>query len=71
MGQLIDLSSRVSSCTACNLSLNCTNHVPGVGTYPADIMMVGESPGEIEDLVGRSFVGPAGQLLDSIIKAIG
>jgi DNA polymerase len=47
------------------------NPVPGEGSSTADLMFVGEAPGETEDQTGRPFVGRAGQLLTRIIEAIG
>ena len=61
------------SCNACrNCSLCETRHnvVFGVGNPNADILFVGEGPGEQEDLKGEPFVGPAGQLLDDMISII-
>lgn len=45
--------------------------VPGEGNLHADLMLIGEGPGEQEDRTGRPFVGPAGQLLDRMLAAIG
>ena len=61
------------SCNACrNCSLCETRHnvVFGVGNPNADILFVGEGPGEQEDLKGEPFVGPAGQLLDDMLSII-
>ena len=46
------------------------NFVFGEGDSNADLMLVGEAPGEIEDLKGKPFIGKAGRLLDNILKAI-
>lgn len=66
-----DVHSSVMNCTSCELAAKCTNKVPGTGPIPADIMFVGEGPGQHEDEQGTPFVGPSGQLLDKIIEAIG
>jgi DNA polymerase len=49
----------------------CTNMVPGEGSVPAPLMLVGEAPGATEDALGRPFVGRAGQLLDELLGAAG
>ena len=58
-------------CDACRLCDERRNAVPGEGRRDADIMLIGEGPGEQEDLSGRPFVGPAGQLLDKMLNTIG
>jgi len=58
------------SCEACQLSKTRTNCVFGVGNKNADIMFIGEAPGEQEDLSGTPFVGRAGQLLDKFLFAV-
>jgi uracil-DNA glycosylase len=60
-----------ADCRLCKLSEKRTNVVYGEGNPDAEILFVGEAPGESEDLSGRPFVGPAGQLLDKIITAMG
>jgi DNA polymerase len=57
-------------CTGCPLSRTRTNVVFGVGNPDADIMFIGEGPGEQEDLQGEPFVGPAGKLLDDMLSII-
>ena len=57
-------------CTACDLCQRRTNVVFGVGNQNADIVFVGEGPGEQEDLQGEPFVGPAGKLLDDMLSII-
>ncbi len=57
-------------CTACGLAARRRNVVFGEGVLESKIMFVGEGPGEQEDLQGRPFVGPAGQLLDRMLAAI-
>jgi DNA polymerase len=65
------LRAAVSDCRACALCESRTQTVFGVGHPQADLMVVGEAPGEQEDLKGEPFVGPAGQLLDAMLLAIG
>ena len=65
------LQDAVASCTACGLCESRRQTVFGVGHAQADWMIVGEAPGEQEDLAGEPFVGPAGQLLDQMLRAVG
>ncbi len=65
------LRDTVAGCQACGLCQGRTQTVFGVGDTAADWMVVGEAPGEQEDLQGEPFVGPSGQLLDNMLKAIG
>ena len=65
------LREAVAACQACTLCQGRTQTVFGVGDRQADWMVVGEAPGEQEDLQGEPFVGPSGQLLDNMLKAIG
>ncbi|WP_283150038.1 uracil-DNA glycosylase [Silvimonas soli] len=65
------LQQSVKGCTACKLCEGRNNTVYGVGNANADIMVIGEAPGQQEDLQGEPFVGAAGQLLDNMLKAIG
>ena len=65
------LQERVASCRACRLCESRTQTVFGVGHLQAHCMIVGEAPGENEDLQGEPFVGAAGQLLDRMLPAIG
>lgn len=58
------------SCTNCGLCETRHNVVFGVGPRTADVMFVGEGPGEQEDLRGEPFVGPAGKLLDDMLSII-
>ncbi len=64
------LISACSDCTKCPLHETRTNCVFGVGNKNADLMFIGEAPGEQEDLSGKPFVGRAGQLLDKYLYAI-
>jgi len=61
----------IHHCEACELSQNCTQKVPGVGSTQAEVMIIGEGPGHEEDLKGEPFVGRSGQLLDKMLLAIG
>ncbi len=66
-----ELRSRVAACTRCSLSATRTQTVFGVGNPHADWLIVGEAPGAEEDRNGEPFVGRAGQLLNSMLHAIG
>lgn len=65
-----DLEKQCLNCTRCGLSETRNNVVFGVGPQDADIMFVGEGPGEQEDLKGEPFVGAAGKLLDDMLSII-
>ena len=65
-----DLETQCSACTRCDLCRTRTNVVFGVGNRSADVMFIGEGPGEQEDLKGEPFVGPAGKLLDDMLSII-
>ncbi|MEO8629900.1 MAG: UdgX family uracil-DNA binding protein [Betaproteobacteria bacterium] len=65
------LTESIRECTRCPLWRNATQAVCGAGPQPAPIMIVGEQPGDEEDLQGRAFVGPAGRLLDRALDEIG
>lgn len=64
------LQSKCKTCDKCELHKTRTNCVFGVGNKNADILFVGEAPGEQEDLSGTPFVGRAGQLLDKFLYAV-
>ncbi len=66
-----ELRARVAACTRCSLSATRTQTVFGVGNPHADWLIVGEAPGAEEDRKGEPFVGRAGQLLNSMLHAIG
>lgn len=68
--QLEELAKLCASCQKCELGKTRTNLVFGVGNPNADLMFVGEAPGEQEDLTGTPFVGRAGQLLDKFLYAV-
>jgi uracil-DNA glycosylase family 4 len=65
------LAQAVAECRACRLCEGRTNTVFGVGDLRADWMVIGEAPGENEDLQGEPFVGQAGKLLDNMLAALG
>jgi DNA polymerase len=65
------LTAAVRVCTVCGLRAGCTQTVFGVGAHDADWMVIGEAPGADEDKQGEPFVGRAGQLLNSMLAAIG
>lgn len=65
-----DLKTNCMNCTACPLGQTRTNLVFGVGNPEANVMFIGEGPGEQEDLKGEPFVGRAGQLLDKMLDVI-
>jgi len=67
---LDELKKLCSECNKCALCSTRTNCVFGVGNENADIMFIGEAPGEQEDLSGVPFVGRAGQLLDKFLYAV-
>jgi len=65
------LQQAVAGCQACGLCQSRKNTVFGVGDTQARWLVVGEAPGENEDIQGEPFVGQAGQLLDNMLKAVG
>jgi uracil-DNA glycosylase family 4 len=65
------LEQAVTACEACKLCRGRTQTVFGVGDRQADWMVIGEAPGEQEDLKGEPFVGQAGKLLDNMLKSLG
>ncbi len=64
------LETQCRQCRNCPLSETRRNVVFGVGNRQADVLFIGEGPGEQEDLRGEPFVGPAGQLLDVMLSVI-
>jgi DNA polymerase len=66
-----ELRARVAACTRCTLCNTRTQTVFGVGNQQAQWLIVGEAPGADEDRQGEPFVGRAGQLLNSMLRAIG
>ena len=65
-----ELEQACLNCTKCGLCQTRTKVVFGVGKRDADILFIGEGPGEQEDLQGEPFVGPAGKLLDDMMSII-
>ncbi len=65
-----ELKSTCLACTRCSLCQTRHHVVFGVGREDADVMLIGEGPGEQEDLKGEPFVGPAGKLLDDMLSII-
>ena len=68
---LDELRATAAACTACPLYRDATQTVFGKGLVRSDVMLVGEQPGDKEDLAGEPFVGPAGRLLDEALTAAG
>jgi uracil-DNA glycosylase family protein len=68
---LTALAQAEAQCTRCPLYKYATQVVPGEGSPRARLMMVGEQPGDKEDLEGKPFVGPAGRMLDRAIAEAG
>src|SRR3954465_5223143 len=64
INSLAELAKAENECTRCPLYKDATQAVPGEGRRSAQVMLVGEQPGDKEDLAGKPFVGPAGRVLD-------
>lgn len=72
MGRTIqELAAEAAGCTRCDLYRCATQTVFGDGPDDADLVLVGEQPGDREDLTGEPFVGPAGRILDEALEAAG
>ena len=71
MSSIAGLRRKAAACTACPLYRNATQTVFGEGLAHAPMVLVGEQPGNDEDLAGRPFVGPAGRLLDRALRLAG
>lgn len=67
----LGLLDSINRCQGCSFHQTCTKKVLGIGPLNADIMFVGEAPDPVDDQSGTPFVGPAGQLLDKAIQAVG
>jgi len=67
----VPLEEEIAECDKCSLHKNRTNTVPGEGDPDADIVIIGEAPGENEDIDGRPFVGRAGDVLNDLLKSGG
>ena len=68
---LAQFATAAAACRKCEIGSQRRNNVYGEGDPCAELMVIGEGPGETEDLLGRPFVGRAGQLLDKMLNAIG
>jgi uracil-DNA glycosylase len=71
LSSLRELRQAEESCTRCPLYKDATQAVPGEGPIGAAFMLVGEQPGDKEDLAGKPFVGPAGRVLDEALRDAG
>jgi DNA polymerase len=70
-GSPAKLAAAAAGCRACDLWRTGTQTVFGEGSKDAEVMLVGEQPGDREDLEGRPFVGPAGRVLDRALEQVG
>jgi len=70
-GSLAELRAQAADCRACDLWKDATQTVFGEGPANAPVMLVGEQPGDKEDLAGKPFVGPAGQVLNRALEEAG
>jgi DNA polymerase len=70
-GSPAELAAAAAGCRACDLWRTGTQTVFGEGSRDAEVMMVGEQPGDREDIEGRPFVGPAGRVLDRALDQVG
>lgn len=70
-GSIEELRAATEHCRECPIGARATQAVMGVGPVGAHLMVVGEQPGDQEDLAGRPFVGPAGQLFDKACNRLG
>lgn len=66
-----EINDHVHLCKACPLYKNATQAVPGVGPADARLVIVGEQPGDKEDILGKPFVGPSGIIIDSVLSELG
>jgi uracil-DNA glycosylase len=71
IASLRELAKAENECTRCPLYQHATQAVPGEGRKGAHLMLIGEQPGDKEDLAGKPFVGPAGRVLDQALEAAG
>jgi DNA polymerase len=71
IGSLAEAAAAAASCRRCPLYAHATQTVFGAGPEGAEVMFVGEQPGDREDLAGAPFVGPAGQLFDRALATVG
>lgn len=68
---LEELHEQILACHKCHLAETRTHAVPGEGNWDADVMFIGEGPGNAEDAQGRPFVGPAGRFLNELLSIAG
>lgn len=68
--KLQKLNEQMAKCSECVLRSGCKNVVPGEGSADAEILFIGEGPGQKEDELGRPFVGAAGKFLDEMLGVI-
>lgn len=68
---LEELNVNLAKCRACGICENATAPVPGAGPLNPKIMIIGEQPGNEEDLAGKPFIGPAGSVLNDALKRVG
>jgi uracil-DNA glycosylase family protein len=71
VASLGELRGAVNDCRRCTLWKASTQGVPGEGAAPSGLMLVGEAPGDSEDLQGHPFIGPAGAILDRALQDAG
>jgi uracil-DNA glycosylase family protein len=71
LNSLSELREAVNACKRCRLYRDATQGVPGEGPEKAELMLVGEQPGDAEDLEGHPFVGPAGSILNHALSEAG
>jgi uracil-DNA glycosylase family protein len=71
IGSLAEARSAIDECRRCPLYKYATQAVFGAGPAHAEVMFVGEQPGDQEDLAGKPFVGPAGKVLDAAVEKVG
>ncbi|MDD5489878.1 MAG: uracil-DNA glycosylase [Candidatus Moranbacteria bacterium] len=65
------LEEKIKACRKCHLRDTCAQVVPGEGNFEAEVMFIGEGPGENEDKQGRPFVGAAGKFLEEMLSLVG
>ena len=70
ISQLEELNKKIKACNNCILRKGCTQVVPGEGNHSAEIMFIGEGPGQKEDETGHPFVGAAGKFLNEMLALI-
>src|SRR5215471_17335882 len=68
---LDDIAAGIARCRGCDLWKRATQAVGGEGSPKSRVMLVGEQPGDQEDLAGKPFVGPAGRVLDEALEKVG